>query len=577
MLLLHITAVLFTIAVVYWARNNGMLSRLTIFCLLTALSVQSAPSQQQLVSDRVQAALRHVSFDSIWSHASVLAHDSLGGRATGSHGERIAASYIADRLQSYGLKPADRDGWYQRIPMHGSTPLPESRLRLYHSEGFSELHLKQDYLLYKTGAQTIVPLPLPMIFVGYGIIAPEYDYNDYQNLDVSGAIVVFLEGEPESDDESYFDGKRPTHHAIPEMKQRIALSRGARGSVQLPLPRSSGGWSWKDYVQIFSFEDVTLPFNVPSHLSIMLNPACAAELFLGAAWNYQDVLTFDSEGRMRSFPLRSRLSFTGSFRERDFISYNVAGMLEGSDPLLRDSWVICCAHYDHLGIGPVISGDSIYNGLVDNALGVSVALEIARILARNEYRPRRSILFLFVTGEENGLLGSQHYCANPLVPLYQTTACLNIDGIAIIDEFDDIVGVGSWFSTLEQLLHRVAEESGLSLSELPPMVNHLEAFASSDQIAFAQAGIPAMLVMEGTSYRTLGKEEGFRRFIEWGRERYHTPFDDLSQPINSNAVSQHATILLAVLSALADTWEAPQWIRGATYINARLQSLAEER
>jgi hypothetical protein len=548
------------------------------FILALLLSPLIAHAQPTSLDARVHEAMKRVSAEGVLKHATALAHDSLQGRGTGSRGERLAAAYLERQLRDLGLAPSGDNGSYlQPIPLHGSIPLDDSRLQLVANDGTYDLALRKDYLLYKTGAQTFIPQPLRMVFVGYGIVAPEFDYNDYQNIDVNGAIVVYLAGEPLSEDESFFDGGRPTLHSIPEMKQRVALSRGARGSVMLPLPRESVGYQWSDWVQMFSFEDVTLPVTVPSHLSVLLNPAQAPLLFQGAAWSWRDVLDFDASGRMRSFSLDSRMSFAGSFRERDFLSYNVAGYVEGSDPLLRDSWVLCTAHYDHLGIGPVLEGDSIYNGMVDNALGVAAALEIARLLSRPEFRPRRSILFLFVAAEEKGLLGSQYYCSHPLVPLHKTTSVLNIDGIGIIDTFSDIVGIGSEFSTLRQLLDRVAVDIGLTLSDIPAAFDHLDAFASSDQIAFAQAGIPAMLVMEGTGYRNLGPEEGFRRFIEWGKDRYHSPFDDADQPVDTAAVRHHTVILLAVLAALADTWEAPQWIRGAKYINARLQSLAEER
>jgi hypothetical protein len=550
-------------------------SRLISALLLAPLIACAQPSP---LENRVHEAMKQVAADGILQHAAFLAHDSLQGRGTGSKGERLAAAYLEQQLQNLGLSPVGENRSYlQPLPLHGSVPLDDSRLQIVVDGRANDLSLRKDYLLYKTGAQTFIPQPLRMVFVGYGIVAPEFDYNDYQNMDVTGAIVVYLAGEPLSDDEGFFDGRRPSLHSIPEMKQRVALSRGARGSVMLPLPRESVGYAWSDWVQMFSFEDVTLPVTVPSHLSVLLNPAQAPLLFQGATWSWRDILDFDASGRMRSFPLDSRMSFAGSFRERDFLSYNVAGFVEGSDPLLRDSWVLCTAHYDHLGIGPAVAGDSIYNGMVDNALGVAAALEIARLLSLPEFRPRRSILFLFVAAEEKGLLGSQYYCSHPLVPLHKTIGVLNIDGIGIIDTFSDIVGIGSEYATLRQLLDRVAVELGITLSDIPEAFDHLDAFASSDQIAFAQAGIPAMLVMEGTGYRNLGAEEGFRRFIEWGRERYHTPFDDADQPIDTAAVRHHTVILLAVLAALADTWEAPQWIRGAKYINARLQSIAEER
>ncbi|MBR9974393.1 MAG: M28 family peptidase [Bacteroidetes bacterium] len=547
-----------------------------VFLCLPALTFATA--QQRMLTPPVRKAMERFSADSLWRHAAVLADDRMEGRGTGSAGERRAAAYLAGELERLGLQPAGPDGSFlQPFPLHGSRPLPASRLTLSTATREIELRLGNDYLLFKTGAQTFIPLPLRLVFVGYGIVAPEYDYNDYQYIDVTDAIVVFLSGEPESADGDFFAGRRRTVYSIPEMKQRIAFSRGARGSILLPLPRVDASYDWEDWRQIFAFEDVSSPITVPSHLSALMRLEAAAMLFDNSVFSLEDVLRMDAEHRIRSFPLRTRLRFSGEFRERDFLSANVAGLLPGSDPLLRDSYVLVSAHYDHLGIGPAVRGDSIYNGLVDNALGCAALLEMARILSDPALRPRRSLLFLFVAAEEKGLLGSQYYCTRPLVPLHKTIANLNVDGLAIIDVFDDVVGIGSEFSTIDRHLHTLAGELAKTVSTLPEDFDLLEAFAGSDQIAFAQAGVPSLLVMEGTAYRNVGPEDGYAQFLAWGRERYHTPFDDPGQPVNHEALRQHGALLCAFLAGLANTYEPPQWIPGSKYVNARLQSLAEER
>ena len=559
-------------------RNLHSMKAYSGVVFLLFLLCSAAGAQQRMLTAPASRAIQRFSSDTLWRHAAMLASDEYMGRGTGSEGERRAADYIARELARYGALPAGVDGGYlQPFPLHGSRPLADSRLRLFTGDSTRTLRMGEEYLLYKTGAQTFIPLPLRLVFVGYGIVAPEYDYNDYQNVDVTDAIVVYLSGEPESGDDEYFSGARKTVYSIPEMKQRIAFSRGARGSVMLPLPRVDAAYSWDDWRQIFSFEDVSLPIAVPSHLSALMRLDRAAMLFEGSAHTLEDVLRMDAEHRIRSFPLATRLSFAGAFRERDFLSANVAGLLPGSDPLLRESYVLVTAHYDHLGIGPAVRGDSIYNGLVDNALGTATLLELARVLADSTLRPRRSILFLFTAAEEKGLLGSQHYCAHPLVPLHRTIANLNVDGLAIIDTFDDVVGVGSELSTLLRHLEQLATELQMTVSPLPDGFDLSEAFAGSDQIAFAQAGIPSLLIMEGTAYRNIGREEGYGRFLEWGRTRYHSPFDDADQPVNRAALRQHGQLLCAFLAGLASTYEPPQWLPGTKYINARLQSLAEER
>jgi hypothetical protein len=555
------------------------MKQLPVILLLGFGLCVSLQAQPRSIDAGVRGAMDALSVDSLWRHAARLADDAFEGRGTGERGGRLAARYLAEELRRIGAVPLDADSSYmQQVPMHGSRPLPRSRLLLAHPEqGEVLLGLGTDYLLYKGGAQTFIPRPLRMVFVGYGIVAPEYDYNDYQNVDVADAIVVFLSGEPESEDPDYFLGRRNTIYSIPEMKQRIAFSRGARGSVMLPLPRSDGAYSWEDWQRIFAFEDVSLPIMVPSHLSALMRLETAATLFDGSGYSLDDVLEMDALHRIRSFPLRTQLSFTGVFDERDFLAPNIVGLLPGSDPMLRDSYLLLSAHYDHLGVGPVVHGDSIYNGFVDNALGTAAVLELARVFSDPGHRPKRSIVLLLTTAEEKGLVGSQYYSAQPMVPLHKTIANVNIDGLAIIDTFDDVVGVGGEYSTLQRHLERIASELGMTVSALPEEVDIMEAFASSDQSAFALAGIPSILLMEGRKYRNLGPEEGFRRFLEWGRTRYHSPFDDTAQPVDRDALLQHLGILAAYVAGVANTFEPPQWIRGSKYINARLQSLAEER
>ncbi|MEJ2053972.1 MAG: M28 family peptidase [Calditrichaceae bacterium] len=434
----------------------------------------------------------------IKKHINYLGSDSLTGRSTGTRGARLASVYISKYLKKYNIKPySSDDTYYQDIPMYGSIPLADSRLLLKMESDSINLALDRDYLLFKSGAQTHIASPVPLVFVGFGIIAPEYDYNDYLSIDVSGKIVVYLEGEPEYDDPAYFDGKNPTVYSYPESKQRIAISRGAIGSIMIPLNRDAGLKKWAEYRKTFSFEDVTLAYRVTGHLGLILNPSLTDKIFSGSAYNFKDIINQVKNHQLRSFQLNVRLSFKGRFQEREFIGRNVAGLIRGSDPELNDTYIILSAHYDHLGIGAAIHGDSIYNGINDNALGVAAVLEIARLISKSERQPRRSVLFLFLTGEEKGLLGSKYYVDHPIVPLYKTIADINVDGIAILDTFKDIICIGCEFSSMEEIVEAIGRMNGLHLSPLPPQFLGFESFARSDQIAFAQGGIPSILISEG--------------------------------------------------------------------------------
>ena len=533
---------------------------------------------QQAVSPPLRAGMESVSIDRIWSHTEYLGSDRLMGRATGSAGADSAAAYLAEQLRRLELRPGARDGSYlQRVPFHGSRALSDCLFQVRVAGTVYELDLFDDYLLYDTGDYTIVPQPAPLVFVGYGIVAPEYDYDDYQDVYVNGSVVVFLSGEPYSEEPDYFKGVQPTVHSIPELKQRQALARGAVGSIMIPSYREHGGRTWSEWRDIFAFEHVTLLYGEPSNMTVLVNPVRASVLFEGSAYRLADVYEMDLDYEMRSFPLEAQIRFVGRFRERDFFSSNVIGVLPGSDPVLREEYVIVSAHYDHLGVGPPVRADSIYNGVADNALGCAGVLEIARAIAALPEAPRRSLLFLFVTGEEKGMLGSRYYLDHPAVPLYQTIAAVNVDGLAIVDTFEDIIGVGADLSTLGELLDDVAGELDMSVSQIPLVFQGLDPFALSDQFAFARAGIPAILLMEGIQFRNLSSETGIEIFVSWGRSRYHTPFDDLAQPINRAAVRQHVQVLLAYIGALADTYRPPQWVSRSRYSLERLRSIVENR
>lgn len=456
-------------------------------------------------------------------------------------------------------------------------PLPASELVFHLAEQQLPLTLWQDYILYTAGQQTFIPAPLPMVFAGYGIFAPEYDYNDYHHIDVANRIVVYLSGEPGSDDPEYFAGEQPTVYSDPLFKHRLAIARGARGTVMIPSPRKNRFLDWDYWVQQFTFEDVKLPYGVLDNLNVLLKVDAAWPLFTDAHHSLQDVFQFDRDGTMRSFELEARIRFKGEFYERDFVGQNVVAMLPGSDALLRDSYVIVAAHYDHLGVSTPVAGDSIYNGVIDNAIGVATTLEIARVIQKMAEPPHRSLLFLFVTGEEKGMLGSKFYCDQPAVPLHRTIAAINIDGIAILDRFRSLTGVGAAYSSLADILQVVASERNLDLAPPPPSFEARDPFLSSDHYSFARAGIPSILLMEGLDYCRLSAEKGEQRFWDWGDQIYHTPFDDLSQPIYYDAVQQHADILLSFILGVANSFVSPQWYPGVPYINARLQTIAENR
>ena len=516
-----------------------------------------------------------ISSERIKEHLFILADDSLEGRGVGSKGSSIAANYIAERFKEYSLETIpNQNTYFQNIPMHGSYPLKTSELSIASENDTINLNLGDDYFLYRCGQQTFIPDYLPIVFVGYGIVAPEFDYNDYQSVDVEGKIVIFIDGEPGSDDEDYFNGLAPTVYSYSESKRRIAIGRGAAGTIQIFLDQYS---DWKSVDKDFNSEDVTLAYSVSSNLNLILNPAKADIFFNDSDYNFNDVKVMAEKNRMRSFPLKSKLKFRGQFKERDFIERNVIGLIKGSNSELNDTYLLISAHYDHLGIGEKVNGDSIYNGALDNAIGISVMLELAKSFSELNVKPKRSIIFIATTGEEKGLLGSSYYIDNPVVPLYKTSANINIDGIALFKDFLGVVPVGSQYSTLDNYLIQTADSYGLMIEDIPAQFRSFDAFNKSDQLAFALGGIPSILVLEGLNNKTKSKEDVLNSFIDYYLKKYHTPFDDLNQRIDTEAAAKHAKVLFDLAFRIADQIEVPEWKSGSPFINARLRSIAEKR
>jgi len=510
-----------------------------------------------------QESLNRININKIKTFSIILSSDSLRGRKTGDVGNYIAAQLIERKLFKFKLKKIKDKSYFLKVPIHSSIATRNSELILYTPRYKKKLKYKTDYLIDESGEQTIIPKPYPLVFVGFGIDAPEYNYNDYYYLDVNGKVVVFLSGEPESDDTTYFNGDIPTLYSYPSVKHKIAISKGARGSILIHLRNDKYLSLWEKLVREYSTDYMTLACSFIGNLNLIFNQNSARWLFVGSDFNLTDILELKREKKMESFPLETKISFKEDFIQKDFISHNVLGLIEGTG-INKDEYVLVTAHYDHLGIGESVDGDSIYNGFLDNALGVAAVLEIARVLNLNKDKLNRSVLFLFVTGEEFGLLGSKYFLYNPPVELNKIIANVNVDGVAVIDNFTTIVGIGSEYSTLGKILKETAKSLNLGIASVPDEFKYWESFHRSDQSAFAQAGIPSILIAEGLDYVNYPREEGIKKYIEY-MNYYHTPFDDANLIINYSAVHQYVMVLLNYIINVANSKNRPDWYPKAEF------------
>ncbi len=503
--------------------------------------------------------------------AVVLASDAFEGRAPGTAGGDRAAAYLARRLAEIGVEPvAGRDGYEWPVPLVGSRPRAGCRLQLTSLGETRALRLGADYLLASTGDATWVPQWTPLVFVGYGIAAPEFDYDDYASVDVAGKVAVFLEGEPLSRDPEWFGGDTDTVYAALESKRRMALARGAVGSLMVTLPRADGS-HWTRLAREYAFEHLELAWGVPSHLSVILRWGVAAPLFEDALYGVEEVLRSHLDGTMRSFHLPVMLRFEGEFDRRELTAPNVVGILPGTDPGVADEAVVVVAHYDHLGVGPADEdADRIYNGMVDNALGVAGVLEIARILDDVRFRPRRSVLIVLTTAEEWGALGSRFLLAHPPLPTDRMVAAVNVDGLAFLEPLEHVWVVGGELSDLGERVARAAGSVGIGSTDPPDEAWSREAFIRSDQVAFAEAGVPVVLVSEALSGGVDQPGSGLVRGVEWMATTYHSPRDDADQPVRWSAAADHVRVLVATVMALGDARSTPSWRPGVPYAYERL-------
>ena len=502
-------------------------------------------------------------------HLDFLGSDLFEGRAPGTLGGSLAAKYLALEFDKFKLKPlGDNETFYQNIAFHSVKPV-SSVITIISNDSTKNLDLNDDFLLYHSDESIFFAKSVPLVFAGYGIVAPEYNYDDYKNIDVIGKIVVVVSNEPISFDPAYFDGNDPTIYSLPEVKQRIALSKGAKGTILIPNFDSGGLYDWEAQKRAFSFENLSLASSANSSLDILINPDDAGLLFKGTRYSLSSLIELHRKNKMESFPLQVKLKFNALFQQRDFVSPNIIGMIEGNDAELKDNYVIVSAHYDHLGIGMPVKGDSIYNGVFDNAEGVAAALELARNFSEKHFTNKRSIIFLLTTAEENGLLGSYFYTLNPAVPLYKTVADLNIDGIASFDNFRSVIGVGSEYSTLIVYLENIARERRLKIASIPSEFVSFGSFAKSDQHSFAKAGIPSILISEGLDYVNTSKEDGLKMMLNYSANVYHKPSDDLNQKINYNAVAQHFELLAAMIELLANDSKTPEWLDNSPFLKTR--------
>jgi len=544
--------------------RNRSFGRPARSALLAVALLHGCSSGDRLNEPDLDAALASIDATAIEQPMRVLADDALEGRATGSRGYLVAADYVAGELESFGLQPAGDDTtFYQQVPLLSARLVAdESAITLIHDDRRATLEIFGDYVLDGDFLRTRADITAPVVLAGFGVTAPEHDWDDYAGLDVRGKIAVVFRGAPASlphDERAY--------HASGRVKCENAISRGAVGLLTALLPGERERRPWPRTVSQSKLpamrwlDEAGAPRDAFPELFVIgaLSKAGEHRLFKHAPESFAEVAAAIEAGQKRGFDLPIELEVRTSSRHAKLESPNVVALLLGSDPQLREEYVVLTAHLDHLGIGDAVDGDAIYNGAYDNASGVASLLAVARAFAALPRAPRRSLVFLAVTGEEKGLLGSDYFAANPTVPSAAIVANVNLDMALMLHPLNDVIAFGSEHSTLAEAVQRATARLDLAVSEDP--IPEEVFFIRSDQYSFVRHGIPALFVASG---RRSGDSalDGHELWQEWMRTVWHTPGDDMSQSIDFEAGAEFARLNFLVVYHVANADESPAWVPG---------------
>ena len=518
------------------------------------------------------AALETITPDHIRWHVRYLSHDLLEGRGTGQRGGDIAAEYMATQFAEYGLKPAGDHGTYmQRVPLLGVTTLPETTFSVVPKQG-EAMNLKplDEYVAYDQTQQPQSDVDADIVFVGYGIQAPEYGWDDYKGVDVRGKVLLMLVNEPPSDDPKFFNGKALTYYGRWTYKYEIAARKGAVGAILIHQTQMAS-YPWEVVRNSNSGEKSYLKLEGPAlKVASWIHLDVATRLASASGMNLEKMMKDAQSRDFHPVNLGARLRAHMVSRIRHFESNNVLGILPGSDRKMSDEAVIYTAHYDHFGIRPDMPGDNIFNGAVDNATGCGILLELARAFATAPQRPRRSILFAAVTAEEQGLLGSEYLGKHPPIPVGKITLDLNYDDVKPLGAPEEVQVSGAERTTFYPVVEAMAKDFRLAIRpDAQPEAGH---FYRSDHFSLARMGVPAFSINEGMKYKGHTEAWGLEQEHEYVEKHYHQPSDEYRPEMDFVGDSAMARFGFALGWEAASLPKLIEWLPGDEFEAARGKS-----
>ncbi|MBN8792910.1 MAG: M28 family peptidase [Stenotrophomonas nitritireducens] len=549
--------------------------RKILLCLLASAALVACRQETAPAPAPVQAPPAHAFSSGIDAAdfaelVKTLASDEFEGRAPGSHGEELTVAYIRDQMQRIGLQPGNGDSWFQDVPMTETIADPSTVLTLRHGDASRALGFGSDMVIGTRSGQPEVKIDASeMVFVGYGVDAPEQDWNDYAGQDWKGKTVVMFVNDPgfHVDDARLFEGKRMTYYGRWTYKFEEAARKGASAAL-IVHDTAGASYGWDVVRSSWGGAQYDLPAAGDKEPRLQaqgwLNAEAARQLFADAGLDLGKAYRDASKRGFKPVPLRTTLSLDLKSSITEKKSRNVVGVLPGSKR--ADEAVLYMAHWDHLGRHEGEShgadgGDDIYNGAVDNATGVAGILEIADAMAHQQPAPERSVVFLAVTLEESGLLGSQYYVNHPTFPLDKIAGVINIDAMSVSGRTRDMTVTGYGSSELEDILKPLAAEQGRSLHAESSVQSGF--YFRSDHFNFAKAGVPALYAGGGQDLLEGGIEAGRKAAEAYGRDRYHSPRDEYDPATwKLDGTMEDLELLYGVGRELAGGESWPNWYQG---------------
>lgn len=552
---------------------------LLLLLAATLLAAQTSPAAQPAIPQiaglppAAEQAMAAVDPEKIRAQVKFLASDLLEGRGTGQRGGDLAAEYIATQFSLYGLKPAGDNGTYmQKVPLEGIATQDTSTITLIPTNGAPiDLVYRAEFVAMDETGNQRDDIDAPVVWMGYGIDAPEFNWDDYKDVDVKGKVLLMLVNEPPSDDPKFFAGKALTYYGRWTYKFEEAARRGAAGVLLIhKTDMASYGWnvvrnSWsgeRAYLRNDSVPKLKLASWIQFDIARKLAQACGM--------NLDRMIEAAGKPGFKPAPLPLKVKATILSTVRRFDSNNVIAKLPGSDPRLKQQAVFYSAHYDHLGIVPGMAGDNIFNGAQDNATGCGILLEIARVLSGSKPAPKRSIYFAAVTAEEQGLRGSEYLGKHPPLPDDDISLALNFDDVPPLGVPEEVNVAGAERTTFYPVVVRTAKEFGFTIvPDSQPAAGH---YYRSDHFSYARAGVPAFSIDEGDKYQGHDRQWGTQQAQDFVAKHYHQPSDEYRADMDFRGDAAMARFGIALGWQGANQPTEVQWRPGDEFAKARAAS-----